>query len=309
MRFQAGLLACLLTSSLASGCQLYFNGDDDGDDTPCDRPLPGGGSDEAPGANIELRNPYTGECTSGGGGGGGGGGCGYDDGQADAIWIDYRWPACYSSCDSLDEQTCIISDGCRAIYLDDIGFSTCWPVAMDGPVRGGNCDAIADAFECSQHDDCAAIHAAQSACGPGQECAGIVPAQFERCTAEPPVADPGVCWSDEDCAEGTRCDRTNYCESPPGCDPGQGCPPVCYGKCVPDTDPPPPPPPPAPECAGSDEDTCIDMADGCVIWADGQESCANHKCEPIYEGVGCTCTPDGACTCQDWKYESCQEVQ
>jgi hypothetical protein len=306
MRFQAGLLACLLTASLASGCQLYFSGDDD--DDQCAQPLPGNGDADYPGAPAEARNPYTGVCTSqGGGGGGGGGGCGYEDTPAprDAIWFDYNWQACYSACDSLDENTCVLSDGCRPIYVDSIGFATCWPVAMNGPVRGGDCDAILDAFECSQHDDCAAVYEPQSACGPGEDCAGTVPGKFQRCTDEPPVTDPGVCWSDMDCDAGFRCDQTNYCEPPPGCNPGQGCPPVCYGKCVPSNDPPPPPPA---SCLNLDENTCIDMKDGCVVQADGQESCGMLRCEPLYEGVDCTCTPDGACDCQSWKYDSCGEL-
>jgi hypothetical protein len=70
--------------------------------------------------------------------------------------------------------------------------------------------------------------------------------------------------------------------------------------------PPPPPPPPPASCANLDEDTCIDMADGCIDTG-SQPSCGMLKCEPIYAGSNCDCTPAG-CTCQTWSYETCQSA-
>ncbi|GEM_PF-2881169 len=43
------------------------------------------------------------------------------------------------------------------------------------------------------------------------------------------------CYSDNDCPEGLRCNASEVCNPPPGCDPLRGmvCPDVCYGQCVP----------------------------------------------------------------------------
>ena len=314
MRFKGSLLALVACSALASGCQIYFGGDDDGDDTPCDDGWRDGNDLAFP--EQLLRNPYTGECVTGGGGPGP---CGDErpaSGGAEAIWFDPRWPVCESYCNSLGEDACVAADGCRAIYVDacppgvqcfagGVMFATCWATAQDGPVRGGDCTAITDAFECSQHDDCAAVHESEIACGPNDGCDTWPPTSFRSCTTEPTVVNPGVCSSDLECPADQHCDLVNYCEPHPDCMPDQGCPPVCYGKCVPDVDPPPPPPPP-PACEGLDEAVCIDMVDGCLDW-NGQMSCGDHKCEPIYSGSGCSCDASG-CTCQEWTYETCRKA-
>jgi hypothetical protein len=54
-------------------------------------------------------------------------------------------------------------------------------------------------------------------------------------------------------------------------------------------------------CANLDEATCIDYVDGCA----GEAACAKLFCEPLYEGVGCACSPEG-CSCQDWEYVGCR---
>jgi hypothetical protein len=318
MRIKVGLLftAVAAASLLASGCQFYFGGHGDDDDGPCV-------TSEAPVPLQQARNPYTGECVTGGDYGGGCYGYPTPDtapgaGDAVAPWFDARWPVCENQCNSLSEAQCVLADGCRAIYVETNGcppgtqcgglpsqqvFSTCWATTSDGPIRGGDCTAITDAFECARHDDCAALHGANGGCG-GNDCASTIPSQFISCLPEPSV-DTGVCWSDTDCDMGETCDRINFCESDPSCTPGAACPPVCWGKCVPVVTPPPPPPPPA-SCSGLDEDTCIDMADGCIDTG-SQPSCGMIKCEPIYAGSNCDCTPAG-CTCQSWTYETCQSA-
>jgi hypothetical protein len=274
MRIKLGLAALMTCSVLASGCQIYFGGHDDDDSVPDAGPPCLMTDDQGIAVPVqELRNPYTGQCVQGGGWD-----CRYgtDPATGADIWLDARWPVCENYCNALGEADCLGADGCRAIYIENGTFAACWATASDGPVRGGDCSAIADAFECSQHDDCSALHGSA---------AGTI-SEWIRCLPENQV-DPGVCTCDGDCPMGSHCDLSTR-------------------KCIPDQ--PPPPPPPPPECAGLGEPTCIDMADGCITQPDGQVSCGDHKCEPIYSGVGCTCNSTGACTCQDWIYETCREA-
>lgn len=210
---------------LLSGCQLIYGQDDkDAGPGPCD------GRDYGAIAPLELRNPYTGECL-------------YDSGNpppgcADPVptnggadqWIDWRWPTCYSPCDGLPEAQCRIADGCRAIYASDPradeapSFAACWGTAQDGPVRGGDCTAITDAFECSQHDDCIAVHAQYD---------DRQISEFLACWNESDRPTPGECSSSEQCGPGYRCNAADICLPPPGCEAGGPCDDVCYGVCVP----------------------------------------------------------------------------
>ncbi len=313
MQARQTILALAACSTFASGCQFYFGGDDDGqDDSPC------AFAEDSAGAPLQLRNPYTGECVYGGGGGGG---CWGDPQPAEQptgadIWFDFNWPVCDSFCNQLGEGDCLEADGCRAIYVDlcppnaecapNVQFSTCWAVASDGPVRGGDCTQLTDALECARHDDCSALHE-RKLCGPDEYCESPA-GSFTACQNEGGAPPPVACYSDMECAPEEHCNTIDFCLPPPGCMPDQGCPPVCYGKCVPDeTLPPPPPPPPPPaSCTNLDEATCIDMADGCID-ANGQSSCGMVKCEPIYEGSGCSCDANG-CTCQAWTYELCRNA-
>ncbi|MGB0592120.1 MAG: hypothetical protein ACPGU1_20750 [Myxococcota bacterium] len=45
------------------------------------------------------------------------------------------------------------------------------------------------------------------------------------------VPDPQGCYSDAECPEGSSCNAAELCLSPPGCNPGDICPAVCYGYC------------------------------------------------------------------------------
>ena len=39
------------------------------------------------------------------------------------------------------------------------------------------------------------------------------------------------CYSDSDCGQSERCNTDDFCDAPPGCEPGDACPGVCYGRC------------------------------------------------------------------------------
>jgi hypothetical protein len=277
-------LALLLPLLLATpGCVFYFG--DDGDDDCWN----GGGAPEPwPG----LRNPETGQCENAGGGGGGW--CGEDgvpvpatdSAEAPADQIAYDWATCTGPCDGLSESACQAADGCRAVYVDDCPFCdiyppqltyvACWGTAPSGPVRGGGCQGL-DAYDCSRHDDCSAVHWRAEVPAGG----GFVNAigGFEFCADEPGGGELG-CYSDEECPMGTECTSDTECLPPPGCDPATGaCPAVCYGRCVPIQ---------APDCTTLGEVDCIGRAD----------------CTPLYAGSDCTCGPMGF-TCTTWTFESC----
>ncbi len=167
---------------LAPGCQFYFGGDDDpGDDDCFSSGSEAGDSAEYPGAGIGYLDPATLVCDWSGGGGG----CNDSDleQRPDALNPAARdWAQCYGACDGLAEDSCVASDGCRAIYTaaEACGpngmcswvesFSRCVGTAPSGPVRGGACELLG-AYECSRHDDCSALHVSD-------------PGEFSSCRAE-----------------------------------------------------------------------------------------------------------------------------
>lgn len=279
----------------ASGCDFYFTGQDD--DDPCVV-----GDERAPESAIGVRDPYTGQCELVGGEPCDDR-CGPCPQPATDVDPDVSWGACYSECTGLDEQTCLATPACRGSYYvvdattdlprppipDAPGrdvFFECWATDRQGPIQGGGCYEL-DAWQCSLHDDCVAIHRADCEGAPDQASCGVD--NFVRCAPEP--QEPIACYSDDECADGYWCKREGECLPPPGCDDSEACPAVCYGRCVPDDTMPPPPPPPA--CADIiDEMTCIFRDD----------------CAPYYEGVDCTCSPEG-CTCDDWVFTSCDVIR
>lgn len=178
-------LACIVSLALASGaCTLHFGGDDTGDDA-CPP-----GEPEAPGAPLELRDPSTLQCQSFGGGG-------YCDERcpcpldeaADAVPIP-SWGYCYSPCEGLAQADCFAAAECRAVFdhgcwtNDSIcpletPFLGCYPVDQSGPIAGGGCDGL-DAWSCSMHNDCIALHTEQCS-GDTRDCWQ----QFIACDDEP----------------------------------------------------------------------------------------------------------------------------
>jgi len=291
MRPLASLPLALLAGSLlgSTGCGFYFGGDDD-----CQY----GGGDSAGEAAIGLRDPYTGLCDYYGGGGGcydGCGPCDYATGEDRAA--EPSWGYCDSYCTGLDELTCQVTAGCRAAYLETCPDNTscdpatqrtfweCWSTDQTGPVQG-SCEGL-DAWSCSLHDDCVAVH--WDACTPSAESDALIDA---GCLGNFMACEPEIrgCYGDTECAADERCNAADVCLPPPDCtttDPSTGisaCDGVCWGWCVPTGDP--PPPPACEELVG--EDACV----------------ARDDCIPYYEGVDCTCDASG-CTCADWVFTSC----
>ena len=87
------------------------------------------------------------------------------------------------------------------------------------------------------------------------------------------------------------CDGPVFCDSlPPTCPEGtlpgiqNGC---WTGTCIPLDEC--GGPPPACESLGSEEE-CVSRAD----------------CTAVYDGFGCTCYPDGTCTCEELVYTHCE---
>ena len=109
---------------------------------------------DAPVGDTWLRNPASGQCEP------------YGvpcDGVIPEELPD--WAQCWSECEGLDETTCRATDACRVIMIDAcptcdaliIEYAACWPTAPSGPLRGTDCTGL-DAYECSRHDDCVAVH-------------------------------------------------------------------------------------------------------------------------------------------------------
>ena len=205
--------AVVASAALLTGCTLDF-GDDGGDDQ-C---LRGTNGLEAPAP--ELLNPETLVCEAWGGGG-----CDPACGQCPPT--DQRpvptWAYCYGGCEALDEATCMITTACRATYdfscytgdaactLTD-AFIGCYGVDQSGPIQGA-CAGL-DAWSCSQHDDCIALHTPQ--------CSG----------------DPAQCWKQfVECRDEVFCYEPVTCEAPAPACPPDSVPAIkngCYtGDCIP----------------------------------------------------------------------------
>jgi len=138
--------------------------------------------------------------------------------------------------------------------------------------------------------------------------------------AGPPTGD--VCWDTSECAGDLVCDTDNFCEPPPGCEDGQPCPAVCYGRCA-----------EAPtgcnadvDCAG--DEVCRFSADGPRPTDDADarpapddEAPSTDPCDPSVdscngalppeqdpptepEPVGGVCVPAG-CNSQDLAFPAC----
>jgi len=328
----------------SAGCGFYFGGDDD----DCNW---GGGP--VPGAPLDMRNPDTGICESFGTW------TECDDpcqpcpgaAESDAIAMP-SWAYCDTYCEALDELTCMATSGCRAAYTDncegpgcaDTGqtFYQCWGTDQSGPIQGGGCDDL-DAWECSRHDDCIAVHynsgcyAISDEAGVPLECEPL--GGFKACMDEPIVCDE---FNPDICPEGTECNATEVCLPYPGCDGTDSngfidCEAACAGFCVP-ADPNTPgncyeevlcdaigPNCPADTLPGVKDGCytgyCIPLAEcpdapppppppppptPCAELTEEAVCIERADCTAYYEGVDCTCYPDGTCECADWLFVDCQ---
>ena len=255
----------VVVASLASGCTIYFGGDDTGDDCYYEDDY-----------WLGYRDPWTGLCQDWGGGGG----CVYpQDDQADLAEPPPDWASCPGACEGLDEASCLDTAGCRGAYLDScppdadcdewsIEFLECWGTAPTGPILYETCWGL-DAYDCSRTDECIAVYANSFE---GQMA-------FSHCAPEQP--EPVGCEL-IDCAAGYHCEEV--CTGGGDCTPDGECPPPeCWSECVPDEVP------VACESLGSEE-----------------ECAARPDCTAVYDGFGCTCYPDGSCTCDEWVYAACE---
>jgi hypothetical protein len=201
---------------LLAGCDLYFGGGDD--DPPC--ATTGGGA----GQQLNgQRDPYTGVCQ-------------YDYGCIDSCCYEgdvkplppeADWGSCVSQCSNLDEQSCYVTSGCYAAYIDNPAadgrqFWGCWQTAPSGPVQG-LCTNL-DAYGCSRHDDCIAVYASSL---------NSNDTKFESCQSESLT----YCIDDSACGGDAFCDHS-VCYPSPTCTPCPtcgACPDsnTCYGVCVP----------------------------------------------------------------------------
>ncbi len=358
------ILLSLLAFTLLplAGCNLYFSGGDDPD--PCQD---WGGAGQAPPAQL-LRDPSSGICQDFGYTqppypcDGVCGPCVYpagtenpsggqtdtgtvtpgntDSAGAPADLSDQAampsWGYCQSFCTGLDENSCLGTGGCQAIYDNDatgVGagqYRECWQTDFSGPPDVQSCEGL-DAYTCSRLDSCISVH--EFPCDAGAESDALTPPECEAnyfiaCHNEPAIDDG--CYSDLDCGQGSSCNADELCLPPPsnGPCPGDfGCdvPAVCYGYCVPDTDPGQCDgvvlcdalPPTCPEgstpgigASGCWTGQCIDLSlcpqasCGDIV---GEAMCiARADCSPYYVGIDCTCDANG-CDCADWAYDSCNQ--
>ena len=134
----------LLLCCFATGCSMYWGGDDVKNDDCTDV-----GYGAAP-ASQYYRDPSTGTCIAEGGGYYCG--CGQpcpDNAGAGVAYPD--WGQCYTSCDNLDEADCITTSGCHAAYVETIlgapvsthTFYGCWQTSPSGNT-GGACSGLGE---------------------------------------------------------------------------------------------------------------------------------------------------------------------
>jgi hypothetical protein len=266
--------------------------------TTTTKPPPPCAYDNAGIADIEYRDPQTGQCQSFGYGCDPT--CGAPCPETGATGVAQPdWGQCGGVCDGIGEAQCLANASCHAAYQDDSAakpvFWGCWELPPSGAVTGA-CTNL-DAQTCSEHTDCISLYT-----GPVNQPANFVPS-FESCAAEPTNLCGGVT-----CAAGGECVVTpampstaqcisvataGSCTAPTCALPAPGCPTGttpgvangCYTNyCIPNS-----------ECAPA----------ACSTLATEADCLARGDCDPIYVGSNCTCDRNG-CTCQTETYQSCQ---
>lgn len=146
------------------------------------------------------------------------------------------------------DSDCGINQHCEQLCMPDPNCPECDMCMMVGVCVDDGCPAL---------------------CGPGSECVinddgtvGCVPVEPR-------------CYSDQDCAAGSRCNATDICLPPADCtDPTQPCPDVCTGFCV------------APTC--SDDSQCA-ADEICVL----ESNCGG--CDPAGGNCLVPCFLEGHC--------------
>jgi len=250
-------------------------------------------------AEIQYRDPQSGQCQSFGSPYPCDPQCGQlcpATGAGDAL---PDWAMCGGACDGLSETQCLASPSCHAAYQDSPTPSPtywgCWELPPSGAITG-SCSGL-DAQTCSEHTDCVSNYTSPVNAGPS-----FVPS-FVSCAAEPTSS---VC-AGTSCAMGSECVVTPTAPSSPVCEPT-----ATVGDCVAATCTTPPP--------GCPAGTTPGVANGCYTnYCIPQDSCAppacatlteqqcqaRSDCDPVYNGTNCTCDRNG-CTCATQTYIDCE---
>ncbi len=244
-------------------------------------------------------------------------------------------PVCYGRCEPA-QNGCELVD-CAEGYHCELQCSPCDETDPSGggggdgdaPEPPPGCDAACEvtcvpdetfgceAILCAPGTHCETV-CADSACPPGEAC-------------------PLMCWSDcvSDVPDPGTCDGEVWCDAlPPSCPVGtvagisNGC---WSGYCIPEGDCGPSDPGgcedaicamPSPECPvgtvagvrnGCYTGYCIpawqcEADQSCASLGDEASCAARVDCQPIYDGAGCTCFPDGTCSCEEWEYLRCEST-
>ncbi|MFN0248613.1 MAG: hypothetical protein ACKV2T_17105 [Kofleriaceae bacterium] len=329
------LVLALALATLASGCQLYFGGDDEPPVT-CGYGGYGGAPEPDPGVPSQLlRNPQTGDCEvfGGYGGGGGWGNCFYDEDYDQCVCDDVaeptappapNWPACESSCSILDEETCLSEPGCQVAYWEEEMYDLLPPAplfrgcyaTLGGPDIYTSCFNL-DAYECAQQDSCSIFYTANYDHPPPLGGGGMTPndsyAQFTQCRPEPTNAGCAAV----DCGPGYHCEDSCYptpgggSQCTPMCvpDQGHGCANIDCGpgyECVETCDT--MEPTPIGGCfPGQCYGTCVPTT-ACESLTTESACNARTDCTSVYNGDDCTCYPGGFCECEILTWDHCESL-
>ena len=218
-------------------------------------------------------------------------------------------PVCYGKC--VDPPTgCASSLDCKDGYIceaaacvEDPWYNECWTDEECGPgyicecqdpwAWSANALVIACVNKCVE-DPNANTCTDDSQCGEGQICLSD---ECGPCDCPPPIPggptcacpacegvcvdgepDPGACMDDSECPSDFICNTWDYCLSPPGCDPSQPCPAVCYGMC---------------EYGGAEECFADEDCPAGQICEYGGTS--TEPCDPSGGGCGAPAPPIGQC--------------
>lgn len=150
-------------------------------------------------ADIQYRDPATGQCQSFGNPYPCDNQCGPCPGYADVL---PDWGMCGGACDGLSETQCLATADCHAAYQDDSAakpvFWGCWNMPQSGTIHGA-CTGL-DAQTCSEHDDCTSLYT-----GPVNQPPNFIPS-FESCQPEVMAAACATLTTEPACLARTDCD-------------------------------------------------------------------------------------------------------
>jgi hypothetical protein len=240
---------------------------------------------------------------------------------------------CYP-CDPADPTQMCPTDPCNPVCVPDAGTCSDGTVCPPGSTCTETCTVDPNGNTvCS--DSCTPDMCSATTCAPGSHCETVCPVCngptdpmcgapcSEQCVPDG-VPDPGTCdgqvicnIAPPACPAGTVAGVLNGCWSG-YCIPQADCSPNDPGSCTGDITCPDVPPPACPQ------DTVPGIRNGCYTgYCIPQSSCgttqvpcdqltteadctARMDCTPIYSGTGCTCYPDGTCTCDAWTFDRCE---